>query len=84
MTFPAFSCTSVPVTDEMEKAFGVRPIAAYKDRDLLCVFDDPEVIPSMKPAREDLFKLEGLCIGVTAKGKDGYDCIAKVYNDVNL
>ena len=40
MEFPAYDLKPVEVTDDMEKALGVRPTAAYMARDLLCVIDD--------------------------------------------
>ncbi len=80
MDFPAFSLNSVPVTDDMETAFGVRPVEAYFDRDLLCVFEDDEIVKGMHPALSDLRKLNGLCVAVTAKSSASeYDCVSRVF-----
>lgn len=78
MNFPAYQLKKVPVTDAMTKAFGTRPKAAYLDRDLLAVFDDEQVVRQMDPDPNQLTKLDGLAIGVTAPGKD-YDCVSRVF-----
>ena len=78
MDFPAYTLNEVPVTDMMEKVCGVRPIKAFIDRDLLLIFDREDDIRNMQPNMELAKKLEGLCLGVTAKGKD-YDCVSRVF-----
>lgn len=79
LDFPKFNLNETDVTDQMEKTFGVRPLEAYMDRDVLCVFDDEKTIRDINPSREDLLKIGGLCVGVTAKGSGGYDCISRVF-----
>ena len=80
MDFPAFKLNSIPITDEMEAAFGARHVEAYFDRDLLCVFDDDEIVKKMHPALPDLRKLKGLCVGVTAKSSNQeFDCVSRVF-----
>lgn len=79
MSFPAFSLKPIPVTDLMTKAFGTRPKEAFLDRDLLCVFDSAETIKNMNPNEKDLNELDGLCLGVTAKGTDGFDSVSRVF-----
>lgn len=78
MDFPAYKVKSVPVTPTMTKAFGAQPQAAYLDRDLLAVFDDEQIVRQMKPNLKLMKELPGLCIGVTAPGKD-YDCVSRVF-----
>jgi predicted PhzF superfamily epimerase YddE/YHI9 len=79
MTFPSFSLKKIPVTEEMTKIFGAQPQEAFLDRDLLCVFDDPDVVKNMSPNENELRKLDGLCIGVTAKSAGEYDCVSRVF-----
>lgn len=79
MDFPAFELHEIPVTDEMEQVFGARPIEAYMDRDLLCVFEDDRIVREMKPTQENLAKLSGVCLTVTAPGRDGYDSTSRVF-----
>lgn len=79
MDFPAFELHEIPVTDEMEQVFGARPIEAYMDRDLLCVFEDDRIVREMKPTQENLAKLKGVCLAVTAPGCDGYDSTSRVF-----
>ena len=38
MDFPTYELKEIPVTDEMERAFGVRPVKAVLGLDLVCVF----------------------------------------------
>ena len=42
MDFPTYELQEIPVTDDMEKAFGFRPIKALLGLDFVCVFDDEE------------------------------------------
>ncbi|MBQ0051464.1 MAG: PhzF family phenazine biosynthesis protein [Treponema sp.] len=79
MEFEAYKLNPVPVTDQMEKVFGFRPTEAYIDRDLLCVFDDENIVRNMSPDQAELKKLDGLTIAVTAKGSGTYDCVSRVF-----
>ncbi len=78
MKFPAYRLKSVPVTDEMENALGVRPAEAYIGRDLLCVFDAPEAITKMEPDMSKAESLPGLLLHVTARGTKT-DCISRSF-----
>ena len=49
MDFPAYALRPVPVTDEMERAIGIRPLEAWMGRDLLCVLPEAETIPALQP-----------------------------------
>ena len=42
MVFPTYEIKEVPVTDGMEKAFGVRPLKAFLSMDLICVFGNDD------------------------------------------
>lgn len=79
MNFPKFKLNKIEVTKDMETAFGFKPAEAYMDRDVLCVFDDENIIRKMNPTRENLLKLGGLCVAVTAKGSGKYDCVSRVF-----
>ena len=39
MDFPTYELKEIPVTDAMERAFGIRPIKALLGLDLVCVFE---------------------------------------------
>lgn len=78
MDFPAYSLERVEVTPQMTDAIGAEPLEAYMGRDLLCVFDDEEVIRNMKPDLEKLMSLDGLLLQVTAPGKD-FDCVSRSF-----
>lgn len=49
MDFPSYQLKQLPVTDEMTKALGVRPVAAYLDRDLLCVLPTAADVKNCQP-----------------------------------
>ena len=72
MEFPAYDLKPVEVTDAMEEALGVRPIAAYIARDLLCVLDDEQTV------RQKIKQIDGLMLHVTARGKDE-DCLSRSF-----
>lgn len=78
MDFPVYSLNGVPVTDEMTAAMGAAPKEAYLDRDLLLVYDDEEIIRKMKPDFDKVNQLDGMGVGVTARGKD-YDCVSRFF-----
>jgi len=78
MNFPTYELTEIPVTDDMEKAFGVRPVKAYLGMDLLCVFEKEEDIRTMQEDQLLVEKLPGRLQNVTAKGKD-YDCVSRTF-----
>ena len=59
MDFPTYELKEVPVTDDMEKAFGARPIKAVLGLDLICVFESEETVRKLDPDQELLSGLEG-------------------------
>lgn len=79
MDFPAYKCNPIPVTDQMEAAFGSCPEEAFVDRDLMLVFRDEAVIRSMKPDFEKVVSLPGEGVSVTARGKE-YDCVSRFFD----
>ena len=78
MVFPSYDLKSVPVTDEMAEAFGAVPSEAYLGRDLLCVFEDENIVCNLKPDQERLRTLDGLIAHATAPGAD-YDCVSRSF-----
>lgn len=78
MDFPRYKLNPAEVTEAMEKAIGTRPVAAFKDRDLLLVLESEDEVKALKPDQERLAALDGVCIAVTAKGSE-YDCVSRVF-----
>ena len=78
MDFPVCPQREVPVTDDMEAAFGVRPVKALLGDDLLCVFADEEEIRRMTPDQSLLLKLDGRGQNITAPGTE-YDCVSRSF-----
>ena len=59
-------------------AYGVKPIEAYLDRDLLMVLETEDQVKSLSPDIEKMKLLEGLTIAVTAPGRE-YDSVSRVF-----
>ena len=58
MDFPTYALKEIPVTAEMERAFGVCPVNALLDLDLICVFASEEQVRNMTPDQQLLTALE--------------------------
>lgn len=78
MDFPAYELRPVEVTDAMEKAIGARPREAWMGRDLLCIFDDAELIPRINVDQALVEKLDGLLLHVSARGSH-VDCVSRSF-----
>lgn len=78
MNFPTYDLKEIPVTDDMEKAYGVRPIKAVLGLDLICVFETEEQVRNMKPNQNLLIAIPGRIQNATAKGKDT-DCVSRSF-----
>ena len=78
MDFPTYELKEIPVTEDMERAFGVRPVKAVLGLDLVCVFESEEQVRNMNPDQEMLTKIEGRLQNATALGKDA-DCVSRSF-----
>lgn len=78
MDMPAFKLKPVEVTDQMEAALGVRPVEAWRARDLVCVLEKEEDVLNLQPDQEALKQLRGALCQVTAKGSQ-YDCVSRSF-----
>ena len=78
MDFPTYELKKIPVTDDMEKAFGIRPLEAYLGLDLICVFESEEQVRTMEPDQSLLMKIEGRVQNATARGMET-DCVSRSF-----
>ena len=78
MDFPAYELKQIPVTPAMEDAFGVKITEAWMGRDLLCVTENADAIPTLTPNQAKLMELDGLLQHITAKGKE-YDSVSRTF-----
>ncbi len=78
MDFPTYELKEISVTDDMEKAFGVRPVKAVLGLDLVCIFDDEEQVRNMTPDQNLLTKIEGRIQNATAAGSE-VDCVSRSF-----
>ena len=60
MDFPAYELKQIPVTPAMEDAFGVKITEAWMGRDLLCVTENADAIPTLTPDQAKL--MAQMCI----------------------
>ncbi len=78
MDFPTYELKEIPVTDEMEHAFGVRPVRAVLGLDLVCVFETEDQVRLMHPDQELLKQIEGRIQNATAAGTET-DCVSRSF-----
>lgn len=78
MNFPTYELKEIPVTDEMEAAFGIRPIKVVLGLDLVCVFENEEQVCMMNPNQELLSGIPGRIQNATAAGKEA-DCVSRSF-----
>ena len=78
MDFPTFELKETPVTDDMERAFGIRPLKAVLGLDLICVFEFEAQVRDLEPDQEKLAQIEGRIQNATAKGTD-VDCVSRSF-----
>jgi PhzF family phenazine biosynthesis protein len=78
MDFPTYPLKEIPVTDDMEKAFGVRPLKAVLGLDLICVFETEDQVKNMTPDQNLLTKIEGRIQNATAAGSEA-DCVSRSF-----
>ncbi len=78
MDFPTYDLKEIPVTDDMEKAFGLRPIKAVLGLDLVCVFENEEQVRALSPDQNGLLQIEGRIQNATAAGKE-VDCVSRSF-----
>lgn len=78
MDLPTYELRDIPVTDDMERAFGVRPVRAVLGLDLVCVFESEDQVRSMQPDQALLLSLEGRIQNATARGTS-VDCVSRSF-----
>ena len=78
MDFPTYELKEIPVSDAMERAYGVRPAKAVLGLDLVCVFESEEQVRTMSPDQELLKTIEGRIQNATARGKET-DCVSRSF-----
>lgn len=80
MDFPAYDLKPVRVSPQISAALGETPQEVFLGRDLLCVFEDEEIIKRLSPDMQKLRELDGLLLHATAPcSVPGYDCISRSF-----
>lgn len=78
MDMPTYELREVPVTNDMEAAFGTKPTRAMLGLDLICVFDDEQILRQMEPSQTLLERLPGRIQNATA-GSTTCDCVSRSF-----
>lgn len=78
MDFPAYDLKSIAVTDDMERAIGIRPVEAWMGRDLVCVLPSEKDVTKYTPDQNKVKSLPGLLLHTTAKGEQ-FDCVTRSF-----
>ncbi len=78
MNFPTYEMREIPVTDAMERAFGVRPIKAVLGLDLVCIFESEDQVRTMQPDQALLTQIDGRIQNATARGNET-DCVSRSF-----
>ena len=78
MDFPVCPQREIPVTDDMEAAFGIRPVKALLGDDLLCVFANEEEISRIAPNQMLLLNLDVVVLRDVGAVVE-YDCVSRSF-----
>ena len=78
MNFPSFSLTPIEITDKIIQAIGIKPVQAFMGADMVCVLESEEKVREIVPNLDVICELDGVCLHVTAKGKE-YDCVTRTF-----
>ena len=78
MNFPTYDLKEIPVTDDMERAFGIRPVKAILGLDLICVCESEKQVREMNPDQNALMQIEGRIQNATARGTT-VDCVSRSF-----
>jgi len=72
MSFPAWQVSAVPLPPAVADAFRARPVATFKGRDLLVLFEDAETVRGLAPDMTALAGLDphGVCVTAPGTGAD--------------
>lgn len=78
LDFPAQPPESCPMPDDIEAAFGVRPVECLRAADLIVVFDSAETVRGVDPDIRILGRLPDRGIAITATDEE-YDFVARFF-----
>lgn len=71
LNFPTDDFKAVPLSDELRKCFDKKPVSAFKGKtDYLLIFENESAIRNIQPALNEISKLKGRGVIVTAKGNE--------------
>ena len=78
MDFPSFELKPADITEDIIKAVGCTPLEVYLGADTVVVLENEEQVRAIVPNDDLTIKCDGLCLHVTARGKD-FDCVTRSF-----
>lgn len=78
MDFPVFALQKLENVAQIGAILGVMPKEVYLGRDLLCVFDDENVVKNYQADNAKIAQLDGLLCHFTAQSTQ-FDCISRSF-----
>ncbi|OAV28527.1 PhzF family phenazine biosynthesis protein [Moraxella catarrhalis] len=78
MDLPIFELKKVDNVAKIGEILGVMPKEVYLGRDLLCVFDDENIVKNYEVNDEKIAQLDGVLCHFTAKGAE-FDCVSRSF-----
>lgn len=78
LDFPSWPPEPVEITEAMTRAFGLRPLEAFAGRDLLCLFENEDVVRGLSPDHAQFLHLPYVCNIASAPGR-GHDFVSRVF-----
>lgn len=80
MDFPVFKLAKMENIQAVGDILGVMPSEVYLGRDLLCIFDDENIVKNYQPNHEKITQLDGALCHFTAKSNnETFDCISRSF-----
>lgn len=78
MEFPSYELKPLEVSDEIARAVGIKPVKAYMGADMVLVLNSEDEVRRAVPDLELIRSLDGVCLHVTATGRD-FDCVTRSF-----
>lgn len=78
MDFPSYELKPLEVSDEIARAVGIKPVKAYMGADMVLVLNSEDEVRRAVPDLELIRSLDGVCLHVTATGRD-FDCVTRSF-----
>lgn len=80
MDFPSYDLKQIPISPQLKKALEpLNVLEAYMGRDLLCIVEDEKALKNFTPKLDEIAKLPGLILHISARGEREFDCVSRSF-----